>query len=257
MTYMTTGLKRKVSLALLPINDFTGQIIKGSQLYVYTKEDNIVSIRKPDGYHIFCNLAGDEAEICLEGPLYQKQILKLPIVEEPTIHQVRMLPEMNYPLPQEATIIRGELLPGSVFRLFFTGQKRTVRLLNQYDPEIQGRTMFLFLPYPISLEGRTLCVCGKDKELEFVQVSDLRGNICTLKHPLSKVYQKKDTCVYPVYEAAVYENRELYLPIHGLAGEENCVCILKEADGKERTCDLVLTAGGENRISENAWKEES
>lgn len=258
MTYMTIGLKRKVSLALLPIDDFTDRIITGSQLHVYTMEDNITSIRKPDGYHIFCDLAGDEAEICLEGPLYQKQILKLPIVrEEPTIHQVRMLPGIRYPLPQEATIVRGALPPGSVLRLFFTGQKRTAKLLDHYDPDIQGQTLFLFRLCSMSLEGRTLCICGKDKDMEFARVLDQRGNLCTLKHPLSKAYRKPDTSVYPVYEAAVYEDGSLYLPIHGLAGEENCVCILTEADGKERTFNLVLTAGGENWIPEDAWKEES
>lgn len=258
MNYMTIGLRRKVSLALLPIDDFTGRIITGSQLHVYVREGNIPSIRKPDGYHIFCDLTGCEAEICLEGPLYQRQVLKLPIGQgEPNIYQVRMLPAVGYPLPQGATLVRGVLPPKSVLRLFFPGQRRSCKLLYDYDPGMQGEELFLFRPYEMSMEGKTMCICGKDKDLEFFRVSDQRGNICTLEHPLSKTYQKSGTGVYPVYEAAAGEDGSIYLPISNLAGEETCVCILRMAEGDEKTCEMVLTAGSENRITEDVWREEN
>lgn len=253
---MTIGLKRRVSLALLPIDDFTDRIITGSQLRVYTKEENIPSIRKPDGYHILCDLEGSEVEICLEGPLYQKQILRLPIgQEEPKICQVRMLPGSAYPLPREAAIVYGTLPEGSMIRLFFPGQKRSCKLLYDYDPGIQGEELFLFRPYEMSLEGKTLCVRGREKGMEFFRVTDQRGNICILENPLSKVYQKNEASVYPVYQAAGGEDGNIYLPIGGLAGEEACVCILVGADGQEKVCEMTLTAGRENRITEDMWKE--
>lgn len=258
MKYMTIGLKKKVSLAVLPIDDFTDRIIIGSQLRVYIKDENIPSIRKPDGYHVFCDLAGSEVEICLEGPLYQKRILKLPVGrEEPDIIQVRMLPGASYPLPQGSTIVSGVLSPGSSIRLFFPRQKRSCKLLYDYDPGVQGEELFLFRPYEMSMEGKTMCICGKDKDLEFFRVSDQRGNICVLEHPLSKVYQKSGTGVYPVYEAAAEEDGSVYLPIGNLAGEETCVCILRMAGGEEKICEMVLTAGNENRITEDVWREEN
>ena len=253
---MTIGLKRKVSLALLPIDDFTDRIITGSWLRVYTVEGNISSIRKPDGYHIFCDLPDGEVEICLEGPLYQKQILKLPVGEEPGIYQVRMLPGTNYPLPQGATIIRGSLPKGSVLRLFLPKQKRNCKLLYDYDPDVQGTELFLFRPYEVSLEGKKLCICGKEKNMEFFRVSDQRGNICVLEHPLSRAYQKKDTNIYLVYESAAGEDGSFYLSLAGLTGAEACVCILTDEDGRERNCEITLTAGIENRLADDVWKEE-
>ena len=249
MKYMTIGLKKKVSLVVLPIDDFTDRIITGSQLRVYIKDENIPSIRKPDGYHVFCDLAGSEVEICLEGPLYQKRILKLPVGrEEPDIIQVRMLPGAGYPLPQGSTIVDGVLSPGSSIRLFFPGQKRSCKLLNDYDPGVQGKELAIFRPYEMSLEGRIMCIRDKEKDIEFFCISDQKGNVCILEHPLSKPYRKTDTGVYPVFEATAGEDGSFYLPIRNLAGKETYVCILTGADGEEKTREIVLEAGRENQL---------
>ena len=257
MKYMTIGLRREVSLVLLPIDDFTDRIITGSQLHVYTREDHISSFRKPDGYHVFCDLVGNEVEVCLEGPLYQKKILKLPIgLEEPNVYQVRMLPGISYPLPQGTTVIRGAFPEGNVIRVFFPRLKRSCKLLYDYDPSIHREELSLFQPYEMSLKGKTLCICGKEKDLEFFRVSDQKGNICSLEHPLSKVYQKMSTSVYPVYEAAAGEDGNIYLPISRLTEDEACVCVLMGAGQEEKTCEIVITAGKVNWITEDVWREE-
>lgn len=256
MRYMTLGLNRKVSLVLLPIDDFTDRIIIGSNLRMFTKEGKKPSIRKEDGYHVFCDLAGDEAEICIEGPLYQEQILKLPIgQEELNIYQVRMVPGASYPIPQGATIVKGTLPAGSILRLFFTDQKRNCKLLYDYDPKSQGKELSLFQPYQMHLEGKTLCVSGKDKKMEFFRVFDQKGELCILEYPLSKAYQKLGTNVYPVYEAAVREDGSFYLPISHLPEEEKSVAVLRGTDGKEKVCEIALTAGRENWITRDMWRE--
>ena len=257
MQYMTIGLKRKVSLALLPIDDFTGRIIKGSQLRVYLKEENISSIRKQDGYHVFCNLSGSETEVCLEGPLYQKQILRLPIGQEKSkIYPVRMLPGISYPLPKGTTTVSGTLPEGSVLRLFTSGQKRSYKLLNDYDPSIQGEELSLFRPFEMSLEGKTMCIRDKEKNHEFFKITDRKGNICILEHPLSKTYQKIGTGVYPVHEITGGEDGNFRLPINDLTGTEMCIGFLVRAGKEERTCEIALMAGKENLITEDIWKEE-
>lgn len=256
MEYMTVGLKREVSLVLLPIDDFTDRIITGSRLRVYIKKENRTSIRKPDGYHVFCDLIGSEAEVCLEGPLYQKRILRLPIEHgKSNIHHVRMLPEAAYPLPRGAIVVSGLLPIGAAIRLYVPGKRRGYKLLQDYDPGIRGEELPLFLPCGLSLLGKLMCVCGKEKDLEFFRVTDQKGNISILEHPLSKGYQRMGTDVYPVYEASAGEDGSFYLPIDGLTGEETCVCVLMGPDGEEKTCEITLTAEGENWITEDIWKE--
>ena len=257
MQYMTIGLKRKVSLALLPIDDFTGRIIQGSQLRVYLKEGNISSIRKKDGYHIFCNLSGSEAEICLEGPLYQKQILRLPIEQEkPKVYSVRMLPGAAYPLPKGTTVVSGILPEGGVLRLFTLGQKRGCKLLHDYDPGIEGEGLSLFRPFEMLLAGKIMCIRDKDKNHEFFKITEHKGNICIPEHPLSKTYQKISTGVYPVYEITGGEGGEFRLPICGLTGEEVGIGYLMRAGKEEKTYEIALVAGEENRITEDMWKED-
>ena len=258
MQYMTIGLKRKVSLILLPIDDFTGRIIKGSKLRVYLTENNISSIRKQDGYHVFCNLSGSEAEICLEGPLYQKQILRLPIgLEKPKVYPVRMLPGTAYPLPEGTTIIRGTLPEGGVLKLFTLGQKRAYKLLHDYDPHIQGESLSLFRSFEMFLEGKTMCIRDKERQHEFFKITERKGDICTMEHPLSQTYRKIGTSVYPVYEITGKEDGEFCLPIKGLSGEEiGGIGFLTMAGKEEKTCEITLTVGKENRITEDMWKEE-
>ena len=257
MQYMTIGLKRKVSLILLPIDDFTGRIIKGSKLRVYLTEDNIPSIRKQDGYHVFCNLSGSEAEVCLEGPLYQKQILRLPIGQgKLQIYPVRMLPGIAYPLPEETTIISGTLPEGGVLRIFTLGKKRECKLLCDYDPGIQGECLSLFQSFEMSLEGKTMCIRDKEKNHEFFKITEHKGNICIPERPLSKTYQKIGTGVYPVYEITGGEDGEFRIPISGLTGEEVGIGYLLRAGKEEKTCEIALMAGKENRIMEDMWREE-
>lgn len=257
MQYMTIGLKKKVSLVLLPIDDFTGRIIQGSGLRVYLKEENISSIRKQDGYHIFCNLSGDEAEICLEGPLYQKRILRLPIGQEKSeIYPVRMLPGNAYPFPKGTTIVSGTLPEDGELRLFTLGQKRGCKLLYDYDPDIQGESLSLFRPFEMLLAGKTMCIRDKDKNHEFFKITEHKGNICIPEHPLSKTYKKIGTCVYPVCEITGGEDGEFRLPISGLTGEEVGIGYLIRAGKEEKICEIALMVGEENRITEDMWKEE-
>lgn len=257
MQYMTIGLKRKVSLILLPIDDFTGTIITGSMLRVYLTEDNTPSIRKQDGYHVFCNLSGSEAKICLEGPLYQKQMLRLPIGQgKLQIYPVRMMPGIAYPLPEGTTIISGTLPEGGVLRLFTLGKKRACKLLCDYDPGIQGEGLSLFQPFEMFLEGKTMCIRDKDKSHEFFKIAEHKGNVCIPECPLSKTYQKIGTGVYPVYEITGGEDGKFRLPINGLTGEEIGVGFLMRAGKEEKSCELPLIAGIENRITEDMWKEE-
>ncbi len=257
-SFMTVGLKKTVSLVLLPIDDFTDRIITGSRIRMYTLEGGRPAIRKNDGYHVFCDLDGGEADICIDGPLYQKQTLKLPINRETAeVYQVRMVPGPGYPIPGGATVLTGKLPEGSEIRVFFQEQKKSCKLLYDYSPKEQGRKLALFQPAAMHLEGKTLCISGKKKDWEFFRITAQDKENCLLEHPLSKAYRKIGTSVYPVYETAAKEDKNFYLPIRSVPEEGVCRCILKRADGREKEYELPLVSGRENRIPEEFWKEET
>ena len=248
------GLKKTVSLVILPIDDFTDQIITDAKLRMYIQESQKPSIRKADGYHVFCDLDGEEVHICMEGPLYQKQILRLPLDGETQIFQVRLLPGATYPIPAGSTCLRGTLKPGSRFLLFFPEQKRSFKLLYDYDPQNRNRELSLFQPARSCLDGKLLCIRNKGEQMEFFRVEMQKGEVCRLEEPLSGIYKKIGTSVYPVYEAFAKEDGSLYLPIRSLPGEEcRCTCYVERE--AVRRFSMVLHAGEDLRITEELLAE--
>ncbi len=255
MRFLTVGLKRTVSLVLLPVDDFTGQVITGSQLRMYTEEGGKPSIRKTDGYHVFCDLSGTSVRICIEGPLYQKQTVELPIDKKLTVHQVWMLPNSSYPIPSGATCIRGKLHPGSRFWLYFPEAKKNYKLLYDYEPEKHAKSLELFCPDQVHLEGKTLCIRSQKDEGEFFRVTGQKDEVCQLEEPLKKSYKKIGTSVYPVYEVYAGADGDFYLPIRSLPADRiSGICLIADREGTEEIRrSLVLEAGRENRITENIY----
>lgn len=255
MRYMTIKVRRKLSLVLLPVDDFTDRVITGSGIRMYTVEGKRPSIRKEDGYHVFCDLDGEAVQVCVEGPLYQRQVLMVPLTSEPEVIQVRMLPGDSYPIPAGSTCIRGTLGPESRIRLYFPDQKKCCKLLYDYDLQKNGKQLSLFQPETAKLEGKTLCIRDREGHVEFFRIREQQGEQCLLEQPLSGNYKKIGTTVYRVYEAYAKSDGSVYLPIRNLP-EGDGICMVKEsADKEEKSFCIRLTAGKENRI-EAIWKRE-
>lgn len=250
MDFMTISLKREVSLVLLPIDDFTEQIITGSQIRMYTEEGNRPSIRKADGYHVFCGLPDKMVRICIDGPLYQKQTLEFPTGYDGNVYQVRMLPAAGYTIPSGATCVKGRLKPGSRMRLFFQEPKKSYKLLYDYEPGKQGKNLSLYCPDTARLEGRTLYITEQGKEGEYFRVAAKQQEICRLEEPLHRKYKKIGTSVYPVYEVYAGNDGSFYLPVRSIPADGRCICMIAGKDGKEKMKELTLTAGKENYIYE-------
>lgn len=256
MRYMTIKMRRELSLVLLPVDDFTDKVIVGSGIRMYTLEGRRPSIRKEDGYHVFCDLQGDAVQICVEGPLYQRQVLTLLLASEPEVIQVRMIPGDSYPIPAGSTCIRGTLGPGSRIRLYFPEQKRCCKLLYDYDVRKNGKELSLFQPETARLEGKTLCIRDKEAHVEFFRIKEQQGEQCRMEAPLSRNYKKIGTTVYRVYEAYAKSDGSIYLPIQNLP-EGDGICMLQKGGTEEEdSFCMKLIAGKENRITGVPKKEE-
>lgn len=259
MKYRTVGLKRGVSLVILPIDDFTEQVIKGSNLRVYTEQGKRLSICKEDGYRIFCDLKESFVKICAEGPLYQKQTVTFPVSGASVVFKLRMLPNTSYPIAQGVTCIRGFLKSGSKIRLFFPEQKKKYKLLYDYIVEEQKNSLSLFFPDSVCLEGKSLYIQNREGEGEFFKVTGQMEEQVQIDRILQKTYKKIGTTIYPVYEAFAEADGRFYLPIRGLTeGENTCICNILQADGqKEWEKKILIKAGKENDITKEVYEEET
>ena len=256
MRYVTMGLKREVSLVILPIDDFTGRVITGSAVRMYT-EDGKPSIRKEEGYHVFCDLKAPEIRISAEGPLYQKQVFTVPLGGGVQIRQIRMLPGRCYPIPSGATCLKGRLPAGTRLRLYFPEQKKGYKLLYDYDPEKEGKRIRLFCPEKTQLSGKLLCVPERKKKPEFFRILSWQNEEGELEAPLGQAYKKIGTTIFPVYEAEAGRDGTVFLLIRSLPGEGRA-CIWAEfpGGGEMRTAcaELTLEAGRENRITQELFE---
>lgn len=258
MNYMTIGFKKEVSLVIVPIDDFTEKIITGSGLRMYTENGRRPSIRKQDGYHVFCGLTGNTVRICADGPFYQKQTVEFPVGDISKAYTMRMLPNASYPIPAGATCVRGKIKPESRIRLFFPKQKKSYKLLYDYIPEKHDCRLSVFSAETVQLEGKTLCIGSSDGKKEFFRVKEQQGETCRTETSLTGEYKKIGTSIYPVYETYADEDGNFYLPIRSIPVESgSCVCLLANKDGTEEISrEILLQSGKENKITDAIYRQD-
>ena len=250
MQYGMVGLKRMVSLVILPIDDFTEKVITDAKLRVYTEQGKRLAICKEDGYRIFCDLKESKVKICAEGPLYQKQTVEFLVSGASVVFKLRMIPNSGYPIQRGVTSIRGFLKPKSKIQLFFPELKKKYKLLYDYAIEEQKRSLSLFFSEAVSLEGKLLYIQNKE-EGEFFRVTGQTDENVQIDRVLQKSYKKIGTTIYPVYEVFAEEDGSFYLPIRGLLeGENLCNCRILEGDEEKEVCKKIFLQGGkENCIT--------
>lgn len=258
MQYMTSGFKKKVSLVIVPIDDFTEKVITGAVLIMYTERGKQPSIRKQDGYHVFCDLTGDTVRICADGPFYQKQTVEFPVGDISKAYTIRMIPNASYPIPAGATCVRGKIKSQSRIRLFFPKQKKSYKLLYDYQPELHKNNLSVFCTEPVQLEGKTLCIANSEGKQEFFRVKEQHGENCRMEMPLAGEYRKIGTSIYPVYETYADEEGNFYLPIRSIPVENgSCSCLLANQDGTEEIRrEIILQSGKENKITDAIYRKE-
>lgn len=240
---------RKISLVLLLIDDFTNRVIRDASVSVYTEQEKKHSIRKSEGYHVFCDLEQNPVRICMESGLYQKQVVELPLSYGEEVSQIRMVPAKGYPIPAGATCIRGMLQPGTRLRIFFPEQKKSYKLLYDYNPSKQKNSIALFQQDELCLEGRMLCIKNKECQ-EFFKVTGQQEEICRMEQPLQKAYKKIGTSIYPVHEAFAGADGSVYLPIRMRSEEMQQCSFMIFSEGKEYCGTWTLRPGKENWITE-------
>ncbi len=243
-------IMKSISLVLLLVDDFTNRIITDSSVCVYTEEGRQASIRKSEGYHIFCDLQQDPVRICVESPIYQKMVVELPLSYGEEVNRIRMIPAAGYPITAGATCIRGKLRQGSRLLIFFPEQKKNYKLLYDYNPKKQGKEISLFQQDGICLEGKTLCIKNKEYQ-EFFKILRQQDEICRMEQPLKKEYKKIGTLVYSVHEAYANQDGSIYLPVR-MHSEELKKCFWTiSSNGEETSGSWELMPGKENWITED------
>ncbi|MEG0779884.1 MAG: hypothetical protein RR092_05580 [Oscillospiraceae bacterium] len=250
-------LRRKVSAAVIVIDDFTGRPITGAQVAV-TAEGMGKPVRKQDGYFLFLDCTAPTLAITARALTYHPCTVQVALSALPPLRpvvKIRLTPNRSYRIPQQTTCLEGTASPGANLRVFCENDPRPLRLLYDYAKggEAGGRLIHLYDPTASDLEGKQFALLrkGEDKA-DFFEVQELQEGeegACLMTAPLERDCKKAGTTILPVTMAQADEKGMFFLPLKGIAATEyQCRVLWAPPGGVWTTRTVTLACGRVTRL---------
>lgn len=224
-------LRRKLSLAVQVIDDFTGLPITTGDVRVEAAQMFAPPVRKADGYFLFMNSPESVLDITARSWAYYPAALRVELAQLDQLNPVvklRLTPNRSCRLPLQTTCLDGVAPAGSTVQVFCENDPRPLRLLYDYrcKGEGGGYEIRLYDPAQNDLEGRGFVLLRKDDENpEFftVQSATREEGGYLLSAPLKLDAKKAGTTILPLMTVQAEENGRFFLPIKPIA-VKTCVC---------------------------------
>lgn len=219
-------VRRRVSVAVLVVDDFTGQPIVGGGVLVRRPETGTRSIAKSDGYHVFVNCGEQPFRLEISAPRYNgAELLVDPADINPLdpVMKVRLRPARGYILPREVVCVSGKAAPHCLVRLARENDAAALKLLYDYDPKKDRDVIRLFQNGAADIDGMSFAIRtkpGSMGECFAVRCRLEEDGAYRLDAPLSRSYKKVEASIVPVYTAAADAQGRYYLPVGGADREE-------------------------------------
>lgn len=238
-------LSRRVSIALLAVDDFTDQMIIGQGVVAKRPLLGHKAIAKSDGYHIFTNCGGS-VTVEVTAPCFHPEQVEVetdgldplfPLVK------VRLKPNRLYVLPPGAICLSGRAEPGAAIRLTHENDPKPLKLLYDYSKKKDGERIFLFHPPGQDIDGKRFAIRDKAEGLEHFRVGgrlEDKDGAYRMDAPLKKDYKKIGTAVFPVYTTRVDDEGRYFLPLWNPGGDA-FECVIQSV-GNE-TVEKKITVG--------------
>lgn len=238
-------IRRRVSLVVQPIDDFTDQPVTKAGIHIWIAGEP-QPIRKAEGYYIFMDLCREQAVLSIAGDCYETRHLAITLKENGADWQIlkpRLTPEKNHPLAGLTVRIRGTVKPdASIFGLWAEpiglrtgcgrpqpfGPVSPLRLVKDYvrqeQEEKECNEISIYCPEQRELAGRILYISdsrsggGEFLRLREAACEERKGRYL-LANPLSRDYPRAGCLLYPAYGAKADRNGMFFMAIPGMEGE--------------------------------------
>lgn len=238
-----------VSLVVIPIDDFTGKPITGSNVRVYITGEK-PPIVKAEGYRVFVNIQQPCVKVHCESGLYDPREDIVELKDQPLqMLKIRLSPNTSYPIPPDTTCVVGNTKPNAHLLLRSKTTESAYKLLYEYShkEEKSKQYMEIYNPLKKELEGKLFYICSKDQtDWEYFKIRGFEQDKYILETPLQHEYKKIGTDIVPVYETYADKNGDFFLPISGKHGESmEYIC---QIDGQEECKEITLYSGKRNKI---------
>lgn len=252
-------LKRRVSAAVMVLDDFTGRPIRSGDLQVSAAEALSPPVRKQDGYFLFLDCAVPSLEITARAWAYHPATVRVDLAALPPLRPVvklRLTPNRNYAVPRQTTCLEGTAPAGTKVRVFCENDPRPLRLLYDYSKkgEEGGRLIRLYAPAPEDMDGKQFVLLPKEEGprsfFEVRETLDGEEGRYLLTAPLDRDRKKAGATILPVSEAAADAKGSFFLPLRALPVKEYRCRVLWTLPGEntEREQSLALEPGRVTRL---------
>lgn len=239
-------MKRHVALVIVPIDDFTNQVITENYLEFSIPYEK-APVWKP-GFYVFSDIKQKEIIISIKSKLYQSQECSLTLEPANTIiMKVRMVPGEKYAYSKEGISVQGRGETGKVVRIYSTQFRKSYKLSADY---IQNKRVSIAHPAEIDFTGKILGMKTREEEW-FIQLGTLSEEenqyeitFLSQQEP-NRTLRKMEVNLYPVYETKCREDGTFYLLLPKGEGEKLHAKLNYE--GKER--EIVLDTTKQNTIN--------
>ncbi len=235
---------QNVPLVLLPVDDFTGNVIKSPDIHI-SIPGAARPVIKPDGFWVFPKLHTAFVHATLQGERYQRQTILVDVSALPEsnpVQTIRVLPSRAHPFPSGTAYLEGEMPQGATLLAAAAGTKNTLRL--RLDCNAGDPILTVFQETRKNLSGRTylLTAAGSDKDtarkdwVTLTAPADFENAAYHLEKPPAHSYRKMNAVLSP---AVTYQADTI--------GTHYFIALT--ADGAETSFPVYcrLTAGGWQR----------
>ena len=147
-------IRRRVSAAVLVLDDFTGRPITAADLEVRAAEILDRPVRKGDGYFLFLDSPTPTLTVTARAWAYHTATVQVDLSALPALRPVvrlRLTPNRNYSIPLHTTCLEGAAPPDTQVRAFCLNDPKPLRLLYDYaaggpeggaaDPDLRPRRL--------------------------------------------------------------------------------------------------------------------
>lgn len=242
---MRESWKRQIALVVLPVDEFTGNVIIDPALAI-TAGDMGKPLIKAEGFRVFSvettdtgklsaeqNAEKMNIEVTLRGSFYQKMQISVPfrqIDRKNPVIKAGMKPSRSYPFPPGTVYIEGMLPEHAVLWVARAEGPGALRL--RVDARAGDDRLHIHQQELESRVGSSYLLLGKgDEEMEWVtcaQTADgayVTEGIYQLKECICRDYMHS---VAKLYKCLCYESdvlgRDCFLALPGEPGREMTIC---------------------------------
>lgn len=209
---------RKAAAAILPIDGFTGQPVRGDGVRV-RMEDGGSFVKKDNGIVVFWDNGSRERRLLVDSPYFSREEVRLNMERleqkwQPT-YSVWLRPTGSYPYPPAIRLKQGTADPGTLIR---HPQELTAGLIRLLPPVPDQGThcIRLDVPEPLHMEGRTLFLRSRaNPRSEYVTIWEERSRsmgIYELEMPPAGEFNAADTEILLVSETFADKKGQYRIP---------------------------------------------